>query len=243
MALLFTALLAGVSSPLSLSAQSDDGFLFREPRVTFGLKFGYAMPTAGSEIFDFVQDELTVERSDFNSSSLGAEMSVRVAPRVDLTFEIHHAESSVRSEFRDWVDADDLPIEQLTEFSRTPVTVGATVFLGDRGQRVSRLAWVPAALTPFVGGGVGLMGYSFVQSGDFVDFETLDIFVDYFQSSGTTVTAHGLAGLQFSVSPRMLISAEGRYVWARDDMSGDFVDFDALDLAGLQGNIGFKFRF
>jgi len=238
--LVFSAMLA---APSAVSAQASEGFLFKEPRVSFAFKFGYQVPMAGSQVYDFVQDELTVNRSDFNTMSLGAELALRVSPRVDIALEIGRGQSSTPSEFREFVDTDDLPIEQVTEVTRTPITVGATYYLQDRGRRVSSLAWVPAAWAPFVGAGVGLVSYSFVQSGDFVDFDTFDIFADYFETAGTALTAHGLAGLEYAVSPRMALTGEGRYFWAQGDMGGDFVDFDALDLSGFQASLGFKLRF
>src|SRR5262245_37014628 len=49
-----------------LAAQSRD-FLFSRPRVTLAIRGGWAVPTAGSEIFDFTRDELTVDENDFEA--------------------------------------------------------------------------------------------------------------------------------------------------------------------------------
>ena len=43
-----------------------------------------------------------------------------LAPNYDLVLGIARSRSSVRSEFRDWVDNNSLPIEQSTFFARTP---------------------------------------------------------------------------------------------------------------------------
>jgi hypothetical protein len=37
--------------------------------------------------------------------------------------------------------------------------------------------------------------------------------------------------------------AEGRYTWASDDLEGDFVGFDPIDLSGLRLSAGINFVF
>jgi hypothetical protein len=37
---------------LPAAAQSGPGFLFRNPRASFGLRVGYAVPMVSSDIFD-----------------------------------------------------------------------------------------------------------------------------------------------------------------------------------------------
>lgn len=234
------ALLLPLASPAA--AQSAD-FLFGRPSLAIAVRGGWAVPRAGSEIFDFTTDELTLEREDFAGFVLEGELAFRVKDRLDLTLGVGHTRSETRSEFRDWVDDRNLPIEQTTGFRRTPVEVGVKGYLMERGRAVSRFAWVPHAWAPYLGAGVGAMVYGFEQSGDFVDYETLDVFSKDFESEGTTPTAHVAAGVDFSLGAHLLATGEGRYQWARADMSRDFVDFDPIDLSGFQATIGLAFRF
>lgn len=222
---------------------SGDGFLFEEPRVTLSVRGGWSMARAGSEIFEFVQDELTLDRGDFDALALGGELALRVSDRVDLTFGLDRGQSRARSEFRDWVGADDLPIEQSTEFLRTALTVGARYNLTERGRSVSRFAWIPANLVPWVGGGGGLVVYSFRQDGEFIDYDTFDIFVDRFDSEGTSPMAYLSGGLDLAVAPRWVVSLQGRYGWASSGMDQDFVGFDDIDLSGFQASVGLGIRF
>jgi hypothetical protein len=141
------------------------------------------------------------------------------------------------------VDQDDLPIEQNTRLSWVPVTATVKAYLWERGRRISQLAWIPGKWSPFVGVGGGRVYYTFKQNGDFVDFETYDIFFDTFRSSGDAGIFHVLAGAEWSLSPRFYLTGEGRYSWAEADMDRDFVGFDPIDLSGFQGTVGLALRF
>jgi hypothetical protein len=226
-----------------LAQQAGDGFLFRAPTVTLSLYGGLARPDAGSDVFAFTTEQLTLGRGDFNAPALGSELAVHLTPRVALTLGAAYAGRTSRSEFRDWVDGDDLPIEQNTEFARVPVTAGVKAYLTPPGRSIGQFAWVPARYAPYLGAGGGAMWYRFRQTGEFVDFETLDIFRDEIESSGWTPTAQGVAGLDLSLSPRLVLTGEARYLWARAPMGGGFEGFDPIDLSGLSATLGFSVRF
>ena len=241
---LLAAIAAMISLPMAASAQAGGpGFLFRRPMMSFGIRAGYARPQAGSEVFDFARNILTVGTSDFASSAWGADLAIQATERLDIAAGVGLTRSSTRSEFRDWVDLDDLPIEQTTTFLRVPMTLSAKYYFRDRGRSVSRFVWVPERWSPYVGVGGGAVWYRFEQEGDFVDFETLDVFNAFLDSEGTTGTAHVFSGVDLSLSPRMVLTGEARYSWASTDMGRDFVDFDGIDLGGFQATLGLSVRF
>jgi hypothetical protein len=124
-----------------------------------------------------------------------------------------------------------------------PVTGTVKAFLFERGRKISQLAWVPGQWSPFVGAGGGRVYYNFRQSGDFVDYETLEIFSDTFRSKGNAGIFHVLAGAEWSLSPRFYLTGEGRYSWAEAKMDRDFVGFEPIDLSGFQGTVGLALRF
>lgn len=223
-------------------AQTGDGFLFRRPPATIGFHAGFDQALAQSDLFTFVTDQLTLDRRDFGSLAVGADVGVRLASRVDLVFGAAYAGMSARSEFRDWLDQDDLPIEQTTTFKRVPLTVGLRVYLTPRGRAVGSLAWIPAPRAFYVGGGVGGMWYRFRQSGDFVDFETLDVFRYQYDSDGWAMTAYGSAGGEVSLGSRFFLSGEARYTWARTTLSRGWSGFDKIDLSGLALMVGVGVR-
>jgi hypothetical protein len=232
-----------MSFPHQASAQRSRDFLFGEPHFSLAFNMGYGVPKAGSDIYDFITNELTVEKKDFYSMLLGGSFGVRVTNRVELSLDISYANSNTRSENRLYVDQDDLPIEQSTRLSRMPVTGTVKAFLFERGRKISQLAWVPGQWSPFVGAGGGRVYYNFRQSGDFVDYETLEIFSDTFRSKGNAGIFHVLAGAEWSLSPRFYLTGEGRYSWAEAKMDRDFVGFEPIDLSGFQGTVGLALRF
>lgn len=232
-----------VLSQPAAAQSSGDGFLFRQPVGSFALRAGFDQATASSDIYSFVTDELTLGRSDFAGITFAADLAFTIRPRLDLVFGGSYSGSSAESEFRRFVDNNDLPIEQTTSLKRVPVTASAKFYLTSRGRSIGRYAWIPTKFAPFVGVGGGAMWYRFQQEGDFINMETFEVFPDSFRSSGWTPTASGFAGLDVSLGPRFGFTAEGRYTWARAAMSSDFSGFDRIDLAGYNASAGLYVRF
>jgi len=219
------------------------GFLFRRPVGSFTLRGGFDHASAGSDIFDFVTDTLTLGRGDFSGISVGTDLAFRLAPRVDLVFGADYAGSSSQSQFRHWEDQDNKPIEQTTRFQRIPVSAGIRAYLSSRGESVGHFAWIPTKLAPFVGVGGGMMWYRFKQEGDFIDFKTFDVFNDQFTSEGWAPTAHALAGFDYSLGPRFALQTQAKYTWAKAKMGEDFDGFSKIDLSGLAATVGVYVRF
>ena len=241
-----TALLAcAMAAPLGAGAQraSGDGFLFGAPGASLTLRVGYAQPLAGSEVFAFSNENLTLGRSDYGGASVSGDFAFFVAERLAVQLSAGHSRRTVGSEFRDWVDNNDLPIEQTTEFTRIPVMVGLRYYLVPPGRSLGRLAWVPARFAPYVAGGVGRVRYRFQQSGDFVDYKTLDVFPASLESAGWTTAGYGAAGLDYAMNARVGLVSEARYDYASARMSRDFEGFDRIDLSGLSVSLGLSFRF
>jgi len=230
-----------VAKPVQAQS-SGDGFLFKQPDVSWGVRGGFDRATAGSDIFSFVTDQLTLRRGDFSSATLGTDVGIRLSPRVDLVLGVAYSGSRTRSEFRRWVDQNNLPIEQATYFRRVPVTVSLKAYLSPRGRSIGRFAWLPVRYAPFVGVGAGAMWYRFRQAGDFVDFQTLNVFTDDFNASDWTWTAHAFAGMDVSLSPRFVMTAQGRYTWANGPVGTDFVGFRNIDLSGFAMTAGLAAR-
>lgn len=240
-----TAALLSVLSPAAALAQwSGDGFLFRTPQWSVSLHAGVAVPRARSDVFLFTSQQLTVDRADFRSLALGVDLERRIIEGTHLVFSIEGARTSRGSEFREYIDNDDLPIEQTTTFSRVKASVGVKQYVIKPGRSIGRLAWVPARIAPFVGVGAGALRYDFHQFGDFIDFQDMDVFEAQFQSSGWTGTVHGRGGVDLSITPRVALTAQGRYDWAKAaKLSSDFLGFDNIDLTGFSTTVGLTVRF
>jgi hypothetical protein len=236
-------MLSSTASQLSGQAGGGDGYLFKAPTVSWSIRGGVAQPRASSDLFTFVSERLTVDRADFAGISLASDLSFRVRSRLDVVVGAAISTREVRSEYRDFVDLDDAPIEQRTTFRRIPMTAGLKLHLRPDGRSVGRLAWVPARLAPYVAAGGGVMYYVFKQDGDFVDFQTLDVFPTTLRSSDVSAMAYGALGGTFSMTPRIGLNTELRYDYARSALGTDFKDFAALDLSGVGVTAGLLFRF
>ena len=241
------ALLVG---PAVASAQSQPqeprrtpDFLFGRPHGAVGVRGTWTFASAGSDIFDFVTRELTIDKSDFNSPGWGGDVAVFLTPRVDAQFGFFMARMAQGSEYRDLVDNNFLPIAQNTSLKTVDLTGSVRFTLTPRGRDVSRFAWVPNRFVPYVGAGGGVIRYKFLQSGDFVDFQDLSVFPDVFSAEGWTPSAHVFGGVDVKLYRALYGTIEGRYTKASAELSSDFVDFDPIDLSGFRLSAGINLIF
>lgn len=244
-ALVLTLLLAPAVHVKGESAGADPqtgpDFLFGAPKGSVGVRGGWSFSRTDSDIYDFVRDQLTVEKSDFNAPLLVLDLTLSVTPRLAGMFRFEYSRAAVDSEFRDFVDQDDLPITQSTELTKIPLTGTLKLYLTPRGREISRYAWVPHSFAPYLGGGGGLLWYRFRQAGDFVDFADWSIFRDTFRSDGWTTTFHVLGGIEVKLGRRLFVTMETCYAWGDARLGQDFVGFDPMDLSGLKTTVGIEF--
>lgn len=229
--------------PLFAQLGSGSGFLFRVPTVRLALSGGYAQPRGRSDIYDFVTNELTLERRDFAAGAIGASAEFRVTPRLELGLSASFAGRNASSESRNFVGEDDLPVEQTTSLLRLGVMATGRLSLVSPGRAVGRYAWIPTKVVPFIGGGAGPVWYRLRQTGEFVDDQSLDIFEDTFESTAWSAGATAFGGADVSLTPRFGMTAQGRYLWAKGAMNHDFSTFNKIDLSGYDASLGFYVRF
>jgi hypothetical protein len=240
------ALLAVVAAPAR--AQTSPDFLFGSPKGMIGLRSGWVFARADSELFNFVRRELTVDRRDFDAPAVGVDVEFAVAPRTSVIGGFDFSQGSKDSEYRNFVDNQRLPIAQTSRLREINFSGSVKFALTPRGREISSRAWIPAAVTPYVGGGAGFMKYEFLQYGDFIDVNTanMEIFTDTFRADGWRPSAHLFGGVDVKVWRRMYISGEARYLWSNAtasdrDFSSD--DIDEIDLAGLKATVGIHYMF
>src|SRR4051812_34503005 len=89
-------LLAGGAG--SSSAQSaGNGYMFHSPDVTVSVRGGYSRADARSDVFDDATSNLTLDRGDFSSLTVGGDLAVHVAKRVDVVFAAGWSRSNHKS--------------------------------------------------------------------------------------------------------------------------------------------------
>ena len=253
-ALLFLAspVLAGeqnqaAHSSTQSSASAPQDFMLGMPRASVGIRGSMFMASANSDIFDFVTEQLLLEKSDFNTGSFGAEFSVSLTPRFDIVGSWDMNNMSEATEDRDEEEllpnGTRVPIQSVIELQQHNFSATAKFALIPRGRSVSRLAWIPNTFVPYVGAGAGYGKYTFRQNGDFADFVDHHIFTDSFRSEGWAPTFHVLGGTDIRVMRHLLLSLEGKYSWSKADLSQDFIDFEPIDLGGFRFGAGIHFAF
>jgi hypothetical protein len=236
------------SSSSSSSGQTQEprrspDFLFGRPHGSVSVRGTWLFATAGSDLYDFVTRQLTIEKDDFNTPAFSADLAVALTRRLDAQFDFEWSKASMPSEYRDFVDNQLLPIEQSTSLKTMHLSGSVRFALTPRGDEVSRFAWVPRRFVPFVGAGGGVIHYDFLQTGDFVDFQNLSVFADVFRSKGWTPSAHAFAGVDIHIYRALYGTVVGRYTKAAGDLSRDFIDFDPIDLSGLRLSAGINVLF
>lgn len=238
---------SGHSSTQSASSAPPPDFMLGRPRASVGVRGSLFVASARSDIFDFITDQLLMEKSDFNTGSFGAELSYSLTPRLDLIAGLDANGMSQATEDRDeeelLANGTRVPIQSVTELQQLNFFATAKFALIPRGRSVSRLAWIPNTFVPYVGAGAGYGRYTLRQNGDFADFIDHHIFTDTFRSDGWAPTVHVLGGTDIRVARHLLLSFEGKYSWSQADLSQDFIDFEPIDLGGFRFGAGIHLAF
>ena len=240
LALMVTGSANAQSGPEPRQRPTPD-FLFGRPDGTIGIRGSFGSSRAGSDWYDFVTDQLTLERKDFKSAGFGTDVGITLAPRFDVMISFDYSQRTTDSEYRRYVDNNRLPIEQETLTRNAAISGGLKVALTERGREVGRLAWVPRKVVPFAGAGGGAMWFEVRQNGDFVDYVDLSVFTDVFEAKGWAPTAHVFGGVDVRVLRRAYATFDARYLWASGDLGRDWIDFDPIDLSGFRVSAGINF--
>lgn len=242
LALRFEPIALQQTQPPAPSGATRD-FLFGRPRGWVALRGSWLKASASGQLFSFVTDQLTVDRTDFNAPGIIGEVGLAITSRIQASGGVDFHRQTIGSEYRRFIDNSGAPINQSTKLSQSDISGSVKVALLDRGRSISRLVFVPRAIAPYVGAGVGALYYEFTQVGDFVDFATLGVFPDAFKSQGWTPSAHVFGGTDIRLWRQLFVDVEARYVWAHGDLGSDFVGFDGIDLNGFRLSTGISVVF
>ena len=146
---------SGSSSSTSQASPPAD-FRIGSPRISVGARGSWFMASAGSDIFDFVTNEFTLDKSDFNTGSFTAELGVAVNERFEILGGIDingvRQPSEDRDEEEQLSNGTRVPIMQETELQQFNAMVSAKFSLVPRGRAV------PGDERPTVGGNGGSGG-------------------------------------------------------------------------------------
>jgi opacity protein-like surface antigen len=225
------------------TAQAPPDFRFTPVGGWFGIRGGYSLTRADSDIWEFYFDNLTLEESDFNQGLFGVDVGWVINPRVEMIFGFEYLTKTANSEDRYYVDEFGAPINQQTQFRQWPLYVKLRVNLIPRGKQIGSYSWVPSKVVPYAGGGIGMTGWEIYQYGDFVDYTDLTIFYEEFLARGWAFSYGLFGGADISITPSVGVMAQLDYNWAEDNLPPAFAGFDPVDLSGLRISFGVNFRF
>jgi hypothetical protein len=96
----------------------------------------------------------------------------------------------------------------------------------------------------YVGGGLGLLSWRYSEFGEFIDFETFDVFRDRFVATGTDVGPLVVGGVRVPVGDRFAVGGELRYQWGSGvvGVENGFLN-ERVDLGGLTSQVTFSVSF
>jgi len=202
------------------------------------LRIGAFFPRADSgapnDIFKDNSELFTVSKSDWTNAIGGAQYNVALAPFAEIGLSLDYYERKNYTSYRDYVRPDDREITQTLRYELTPL--GVTLRLIPTSRR--------AKIAPFVGVGGDVIFWKYEEWGDFIDFGSPRLSIDYdsFVSKGETLAFHVCGGVRFAIGDDFGIVGEARYLWGDADMGGDFYQ-NRIDLGGLSVTGAFNIRF
>ena len=170
----------------------------------------------------------------FNNASVGAEWLVGLGDYVEAGVGAGFYQQTVFSVYNDFINDDGSEIPQDFKLRVTPLTATARFF--PFGMR--------SAVQPYAGAGVGLFNWRYSEVGDFIDFNTFDVFPDRFVATGNDVGGVYLAGVRVLAGSHYGVGAEVRYqdVQGVVGIDAGFLD-ERIDLGGLTTSFTFNIRF
>lgn len=218
-------------------------FLFGAPQAWLGVRGSYLVPRAGGQLFSFVRDQLTLDTADFRAGGLSGDLGIVLPHGLDVVVGADVNRSTAPSEYRRFIASNGQPIAQTTRFRQTGVRAGLRWSPFSRGQRISRLAFIPRRAVPFVDAGVATTFYSWSQAGQFVDPGTFAVFNDRFDSDGWATGPYAGGGVDLQLYRVVYLTVHARYTWLHGSLGSDFSGFDGIDLSGLRTSTGFTVVF
>lgn len=231
------------TAPRPVTPAAPGDFLFGRPRAEVGVRVGWSLSRGGSDWYNFVTDQLTLDSGDFNAVAVASDFGWWLPGPFTAVGGVEFTHTNPGSEYRRFVDNNRQPINQATRLNVVHLTGGIKYAVTDRGRAIGRLAWIPSRVSPYLGAGAGAAYYQLQQTGDFVDFQDRSVFPAFFESQGWAPSYYVGGGADVRVLRRMLINADFRYRRASAGLNDTWVDFDPLDLSGAQLTVGTSWQF
>ena len=210
----------------------------------FQFRFGGFFPEGGGELWDENESVFTQDASDFNDFVFGFSYVTGINNHLEVGFNTDFYEGNDVSSYRNFVDSGGFSIFHDTELEIIPLSLDIRLLPGGRyrmraqGRRVLQPVY-------YVGGGIGMTLWEYREIGDFIDFDDplQPILFGDFQDSDVAFQVHVMTGVELPLNRGFSVLFEGRYSWADDELSDDFVGLGKIELGGPSFFGGFGWRF
>jgi len=166
---------------------------------------------------------LLFELDEFDSTTFGGDFSISIGSFVEVGAGLNYYQSTVPSINDKFVDEDGTEIVMDMKQRNIPLALTARLFPLTRD----------ASFQPYLGGGVQFNRWQYTEVGEFLDYDTGEIFRDSFTDDGLETGPVFLAGIRFPVSGNLLLGGEWRYSTAKADLDESLGFYGStLDLGG-----------
>jgi hypothetical protein len=181
-------------------------------------------------------EPLQFDITRFQSAVYFGEWNIDVGSHISFGAGLGYYSDSIPSVYRNLVNDDGSEITQDLSLRMVPIT-GIVRFLPFGS---------PMTFQPYVGGGVSIIPWRYIESGQFVDTADNSVFTDRFTSSGTAVAPLFALGARIPVGGDIYgLTVEWRYQFGTGNTGGLTNGFlgEKIDLSGGMLNFGFLVRF
>jgi len=200
---------------------------------TLRLRIGEFQLDGDSQYWDQRDFDFTGGVEDFDDTIFGVDYTRMLTERFGVLVSASHYEATSTAAFLEFVDPLGFDIVHDTTLEITQFDLGLVFHILRRD----------AVVSPYVGGGIGFYGYDLEESGEFINFDTFDIFQGTFTADGNAVGGFFLVGLEVPITEAFGIFGEARWHSVDDELGGDFDGFGDIDLGGREYVAGVSFRF
>lgn len=202
-------------------------------------RLGAFFVEGNSDFWDESEDVFTLEASDFDDVAFGLTYSYAFNRFFELDMNADFFDSTVVSDYRDYVDASGFAILHDSTLETVPLTVGIRFLPFGRARAGAKRP------VPFLAAGGGVNFWRYEEAGEFIDFGDLNLPVDFgvFSERGEAFVGYAAAGLELPLSRGFNLGFEARYFKSDDEFSEDFAGLGTLDMSGVAASVSANWRF
>ncbi|MCP4217431.1 MAG: hypothetical protein GY765_22500 [bacterium] len=210
---------------------------------SLNLKIGSFFPAMESDLWETNLENLAFDKQDMRGLYLGAEFEFFLGRYASFTLEAGHYDRELNTVYRDVEYEDGTPLYHDLSLRIMSMEAGIKFYLtghsrsgNRRGKR--RYSDDSGSFKPYIGGGVGLYAWKYMQGGDFLDYEDYSVSEGQADTETYTPGFNAKVGFVYRFQRSLGIALEAKYTYLKGDLSSLFEGFEKFDLSGLTVTAG-----